>query len=119
MARQPRLDRNRRGFGVANFTDQNDLRVLTHDAPERYGIAESLRRINLRLADHRQIEFDRVFDRADADAGTISLHDVAKRRIHRAGLARAGRAGEQQQPAGALEHAHQPLQRRIFEAKRT
>ena len=80
------------------------LRVLAQDAFQRHGIGEILRRMDLCLAHHRQIEFHRVFDRADAHADAVALHDVAQRRIHRAGFARPGRAGEQQQPARPLEH---------------
>ena len=104
--------------GVANLADHDDLRVLPHDAAQGDGVGELLRRVDLRLADHRQVELHRVLHRADADAGAVPLHDVAKRRIHRAGLARAGRAGEQQQPARPLQHAQQPLQGRILKAER-
>src|SRR5439155_24580718 len=66
------------GFRVADFAHQDDLRVLTHDAAQRDGVGEALRRIDLGLADHGEIELHRVFHGADADAGAVPLHDVTE-----------------------------------------
>ena len=118
MPRQPGLHGDGGGFRVANFAHHDDLRVLPHDAAQGYGVGEVLRGIDLGLADHRQIKLHRVFHGADADAGAVALRDVAKRGIHRVGLAGAGGAGEQEQPAGTLEQTEQAFQRRLVEAER-
>jgi hypothetical protein len=117
VAGQAGLHGNGGGFRVPNLADHDDLRVLPHDAAQGDGIGEVLRRADLRLADHREVELHRVLDRADADAGAVPLHDVAERRIHRAGLAGAGGAGEEQQAAGPLHRAQQALEGRILKAE--
>ena len=68
VPRQAGLHGDGGGFRVANLAHHDHLRVLPHDAPQRDGISEVLGRVDLRLADHRQVELHRVFHRADADA---------------------------------------------------
>ena len=51
-------------------------------------IGKFLRQVDLRLGDHRQAEFHRVFHRGDADGRPVLLHQHVQRRINRRRLAR-------------------------------
>ena len=92
--------RHLEGFGVAHFADQDHVRVLAHDVAQPVG---EVRHVNAHLAlvDDRlgvrvQV-FDRVLDGDDVER--LGLVDDLDQRRQRGGLARAGDAGDQHQPA--------------------
>ena len=104
-------------FGIANLADHDHLRVLAHERAQRDWIRKFLVRVDLRLADHRQIEFHRVLDGADADGWTGALHQMIERRVDCRGLARTGRAGQQNQSAGPRQELDERLQCFLLEAE--
>jgi hypothetical protein len=118
MSRQPRLHRDGRRFGIANFADHDDLRILPHQRAQRFWIRKILRKIHLRLRDHRQAEFHRVFHCRDADGWAGSLHQMIKRGINRRRLARTRRAGEQNQSTRLAQQFDETRQRIVIESER-
>ena len=65
---QRRLHGNLRGFGVANFADENHVRVMAQNGaqPARKGQAGFF--VDLNLIDALELIFDRVFNRDDLAA---------------------------------------------------
>ena len=105
------------GFLVAHLTDQDHVGVLSQHAPQRVLERDGVD-ADLALADHRAAiavdELDRVFDRDDV-RGTVDV-DVMDHRRQRRRLARAGRAGHEDDPALLLRHAgHDGRQRQLFD----
>ena len=93
---QRRLDR----LVVAHLADEDDVGVLAHRGAQRgreVGGVEP----HLALVDHRELvevqHLDRVLDRDDVDLAVVV--DVVDHAGERRGLARAGRAGDQDQAA--------------------
>lgn len=117
MPGQPRLHGNGRGFRVANLADHDDLRVLPHERAQGARVGELHRVVHLGLADHRQMEFHGILDGCDADRRAVLFDEVINRRVNGRGLARTGRPGEQDQPAGAREQICETRQRVVIEAE--
>ncbi|MNY23757.1 hypothetical protein D3C86_1574350 [compost metagenome] len=97
------------GFQVAQFADQDDVRVFTQGRAQRLGEAEGVA-VHLALVDQALLrlvdEFDRVLD--GEDVVVLVAVDVVDHRRQRGRLARAGGAGDQHQAArhvgNLLEH---------------
>ena len=94
MAGESGLDGDGGGFRIANLPYHNDLRVLAHEGAKRKGIGEVPREVDLGLADLREVELHRVFH--SADAGSVLLHEVAKRGVNGGGFSGTSRAGKQE-----------------------
>ena len=71
MAGERRLDGDLRRLEVADFADQNDVRVLAQERPQGGGEVQADGLFHLHLIDALEVEFDRVFCR----------HDVGFRRV--------------------------------------
>jgi hypothetical protein len=86
-----------RGVGVADFADQDDVRVLAHHRADAVGEIELGRFRHRGLADHRHRILDRIFEGHDVHALFV---DVVEHRVERGGLAAAGGAGDQDDAFG-------------------
>ena len=71
-------------------------------------------RLGLDLVDALDLVFDRVLDGDDLDPGGVEL---AQRGVQRGGLARAGRAGDQQDAVRLLQHVLELRQELVGEAE--
>ena len=89
VAGERRLDRDLRGLEVADFADEDDVRVLTQEAAQRGGEVEADVLAHLHLVDAHQVELDRVLGGHDVRLGRVDARD---RRVERVRLARSGRA---------------------------
>src|SRR6266404_359298 len=89
------------GFQIAHFTHQDHVRVLPQHAPQSLGEVRHVH-ADFALGDERLlvfvIIFDRVFDGDDVRFIALFIDDV-DHRSQRSGLAGAGGAGHQNQPA--------------------
>jgi len=65
VARERRLDGDRRGLLVADLTDQDDVGVGPQDRPQCRGEVEARLDVQLDLVDPLERELDRVLDRDD------------------------------------------------------
>ena len=54
-----------RGLAIANFTDHDDVGILTDDVPHSGGERQADLRIDVDLIDPVHLIFDRIFDRDD------------------------------------------------------
>ena len=100
MAGVGRLERGVERFEISNFADEDDVGVLPQHAPQR--LAERCRvGADFALVDvavHVTVEeLDRVLDRDDVRPAI--LVDVLDHRRQRRGLAGAGDAGDEDEPA--------------------
>ena len=80
------------GFGVADFADQDDVRVLAHDGAQPVGEGQPDFGIDLYLTHTFQFVFNRIFDGQDV---LVRRGQFLKHGIERGGLAAAGGAGDQ------------------------
>src|SRR5690606_36481646 len=108
------LDRDARGLQVAHLADHDDVRVLAHDRTQRVREVEPDLRLGLDLVDALDLVLDRVLDGDDLDVRRVEL---AQRRVQRGGLARAGRAGDQQDAVRLLQHLAELRQEPVGEAE--
>ena len=92
MAGEGGLDRDFRRLEVADFADEDDVRVLTKEGPQRRGEVQADVLPDLDLVDPHQIEFDRVLGRHDVRFGGVDLRNG---RIQGVRLAAAGRTGDE------------------------
>ena len=67
------LNRAGSSFRVANFADQNHVRVMSEDTAKPGGEIESDLRLDLDLADLLQIVFNRIFDGDDFQVGSADF----------------------------------------------
>ena len=67
------LDRDLRGFAIANLADEKDIRILTHDRPQRRREREAGLFVHLHLYDSGQPVFDRILDRHDVQPAFLEL----------------------------------------------
>ena len=65
VAGERRLDGVLGRFQIADFADQDDVRVVTQNAPQRWRERQPDLRMHLNLVDAFELIFDRVFGRDD------------------------------------------------------
>ena len=82
------------GFLVANFADDEGLRVLPQQMPRGPGKIQPPRLVHFRLHDAGDDLFHRVFD--GDDVASARFGQAAQAGVNRCGLPAARRAGEQQ-----------------------
>src|ERR1017187_10746987 len=95
MAGQGGLDRDFRGFAVADFADHDHVGVLAQNRTQTAGKRQLDLRIHLHLADAAELVLDRILDRNDVLLGRV---DSAQTRVQRRGFSRAGRPSRQDDP---------------------
>ena len=98
VAGEARLHGDLGGLGIADLADHDDVRVLAEDGAEPVGEGEIDLRVDLDLAHPLQLVLDRVLDGDDV---LLRRVDLVQRGIEGGGLAAAGRAGDQDDAAGA------------------
>src|SRR3546814_2493971 len=86
------LNRFRRGDFVTNFAEDDHVGIASHECLDRPGKIQADRLVHLDMSHVRNAIFDRIFRRIDALLKTIHFTD---RRVERRGLARSGRADDQ------------------------
>src|SRR5688572_6456776 len=118
VSREAGLHGDARGLRIANLADHDHLRILAHERPKGFWIRELLAGVDLRLADHREVELHRVFYRAHTDGRASALHNGVEGRVDRGGLTGAGRAGEQNQPTRPSEQLEIGFERLVVNAER-
>ena len=91
------LDRGSGRFLVAHFADHDDVGVLPQQRSQHLRKRQPDFFLHLKLVDQRQMEFDRVFDRADV---VVHRADGVQRGVERRRFAAAGRAGDQDDAVG-------------------
>ena len=82
------------GFGVADFPDHDDVRILPQNGAQGVGEAEADFFFDRHLVDAGDLKFDGVFDRDDVEDRIVQL---VERGVQRGGFAGAGRAGDEDQ----------------------
>ena len=92
MAGFRRLHGDFGGFGVADFADENDVRVLAQNRAQAARKGQSGARIHLHLIDAFKLVFNRVFNRDDI---LRAVFQGVQRGVQRGGFAAAGRAGDE------------------------
>ena len=100
MAGQRGLDRDLRSLDIADLADEDDVRVLTQDGAQPARKGETDARIDLDLADPRQLDFDGVFDGDDVPVDRV---DPRERAVERRGLAAPRRARHEHDSVGARD----------------
>ena len=99
------------GLAIADFTDHDHVRVLTHDVPQPGCEGQTDLRIDVDLVDPVHLIFDRVLDGDDLLVGLV---DALQRRVERGALAAAGGAGDQKDTVRhGREMLHPPEHERI------
>ena len=101
VARLRRLDRDVRGFEVADFADHDDVRILAQERLQRDRERQARLVVDVDLVDAGKLDFRRVLGGRDVDAGLVQDVEAGVQR-HR--LAAAGRAGDE-------DHAVRPPDR--------
>src|ERR1019366_7814949 len=92
VARQRRVDGDLCRFLIADFADQNLVRIVTQDGTKTAGKCQPLLFVHGNLRYAPNLVFDRVFD--GDDLVFVAL-DLVERGIERRGLAGTGRTGDQ------------------------
>ena len=100
------IDRDARGFQVANFANHDHIGRLAQDRTQGGREAQSHQIIDLHLVDAGQQVFDRVLDRDDLAVGAI---DEVQTGVKGGGFAGAGGPGDQQDAVGQPDHALEGL----------
>ncbi len=114
VARERGVDRDFGRLQIANFADQDHVRVVPQKAAELPCERQADLRQNLRLVDAVQVILDRVFDRQDLQFRT---DDLLERRVKRRGLARSGRSGHQHDAVRPVDDLVERFERRPFHAE--
>ena len=99
------LHRDLGGFEIADFTDHHHVGVLAKDRAQAAREGHLDLGVHLRLADPFHVVLDGVFHRHDVAALVVEHGEC---RVERGGLARARRAGDEQD---AVRAEDDPLQR--------
>src|SRR4051812_37885129 len=99
------LDRDFRGFGIANFTDHHDVRVLTENGAKGIAEAQTDLLADRYLVDARDLEFDGVFDGYDVVLGIVQLIESG---VERRGFSRAGGTSDEEQPVRCIDCGAEP-----------
>src|SRR6185369_2651426 len=89
------LDGYLSGFVIPDFTDHENVWILTQERAESGGKRVSFRFIHLRLEKSRDLVFDRIFDGDDL---YFRFVDAGKNTIESRGLSGTGRPGIQDDP---------------------
>ena len=76
MAGERRLDRDLRRLEVADFADEDDVRVLAEEAAQRGGEVEADVLAHLHLVDAEQVELDRVLGGHDVGLGRVDPCEI-------------------------------------------
>ena len=99
VAGQRRLHRDLGGLGVAHFAHHDAVRVVAQDRAQAAREGQALGLVDRDLQHVGQLVFDRVLD---GDHLVLAGVDLRQHAVQRGGLARAGRAGDEQQAVGHL-----------------
>ena len=108
MPGQRRFNGNLRRLRVPDFPDHDNVRILAQNGPERVGEGESDVFLGGHLIDARNLKLHRVFHRDDIISRIVQL---IERGVKRGGLARTGRAGDQNQAVGGINGRLEILKR--------
>ena len=109
------LYRNFGGFQIANFPDQNHVRILAQEGAQGRGEIHALLRVHVDLIYPFQVDFHRVFRRGDVEFRRIEdIHPG----IQRNGFPRASRAGDQDHALGFVQGIQVHLFLFVFVAQR-
>ena len=92
MPRKRRLDRYPGRFQVSNLTDEDDVRILTQECPERRCEGQADIGSHLHLVDATEIVLHGVFGGHDVHFLGVDLH---QRRVKRSRLTGTRGAGDQ------------------------
>ena len=114
MAGERRFDGDFRCFGITNFTDHDDVRVLAEDGAQGVGEGEADFFFHRHLIDAGNLEFNRVFDRDDV---VDRIVEFVERGIKRGRLAGTGRAGDENQSVRRIDRDLDLLERVDVEAE--
>jgi len=95
------LDGNRRRFRIADFTDQDHVRVLAENGAQSAREGHAGFPVQLDLADIVDPVFDGILQGDDVD---VRLVDGAENRVKACAFAAAGGAGAQDQAVRLLAH---------------
>ena len=101
-------------IAIADFADQNDVRVLPHHGSDAVGKIHLRRLVDRGLADHVHGIFDWILQRHDVDAFGI---DVIQDRIQRGGFTATGWAGDQDDAVRSGQHEFEQCQLGIFQSQ--
>ena len=80
------------GLLIADFADQDDVRILPEDRAQAAGERHAGPCVDLHLVHAGDLHFDRILERDDVVGRRL---DRVQRRVQRRRLAAAGRAGDQ------------------------
>ena len=100
MPGERRLDGDLGRLAVADLANQQYVGVLPHDRAQGRREGESGLLVHLHLHDARDAVLDGVLHGDDVQ---VALLEPLQRRVQRGGLARAGRAGDENEPLAAAE----------------
>src|SRR5882724_2269068 len=114
MAGQGRLDGDLGGFGVADFTDHDNVRVLAEDGTESIGERKADFLFDGNLVDARHLELNGVFHRDDVVHRVV---EFVERGVKSGGLAGAGGAGDEDQAVRRIDSLLELLERVGIEAE--
>ena len=92
---------HRGGVRIADLADQDDVRVLPHEAPHTVGEVELDGLVHRRLADPGHRVLDRILEGHDVDRLAV---EVGEDRVKGGGLAAARRSGHQDHALRAFHH---------------
>ncbi len=114
MAGQRRLDRDLRRLEVANLANEDDVRVLTQEGPQRRCEIEADVLPHLDLVHADEVELHRILGGHDVGLGGVDLGDG---RVERIRLAAAGRPGDEHHAPRLADGGLQLRQRLGVEAE--
>ena len=100
VAGKCRLNGDARCFRIPDFTDHQDVGILPQQAAQDAGERQADAVIHLELIDQLQLEFDRIFDRANV---LFNGADGIERGIQCRALAAACWSGHQDDAVGAID----------------
>ena len=89
-------------FTVTDFTDEDDVRVLTKNRAKTSGKRQATFGIHRHLIDPGQFIFDRIFNRDDFFTWVVQLRET---RVERGGLTRTGRSRDQYHAVWLGDHS--------------
>ena len=100
VARLCGLDRDLRGFQVADLTDHDHVRILAQECFQRRCEGQADLRVHVDLVDAGQVDLRRVF--RGRNVPVLGIEDV-QAGVQRHGLTGAGRAGNQDHAVGLVQ----------------